>query len=387
MYKFYIICYFLLCKTTHVYSFFMNIRKSRVRGNTPFGSVTGDAAEIHNSPLLLVGGLGGSRLLLNNQNIWPPTAYDYFLNYETWKNNIINNKNVTTLELGNSESLDLHSVVPFLVSRNYFDEIIKKNNTHAIPYDFRRIDDKEYLNSFYTKLENYIESFNEPIILITHSTGGILLHWFLYNQSQEWKDIHIKLVINVNVPFGGLIITLHDCFKYSIVNFFIGIELLRNLGGFIINMPNPKFIKPILCVNGDQYDDFFSYFNLTEVEKRYKINKDMIDSFDKSTNVKTCIVYSSDQKTPSCLSVEELHSKNTLLEHFIGESRKSGYKFRPKLKVIYGYGDGIVPLQSLLVPKHWIQKNIKYYNIKNHGHSDVLFSKELKDIINENLYT
>ena len=347
---------------------------------------------VKSSPILMVPGLGGSRLLLNNINIWPPTAYDYMFNYDNWKNNVINNNNVTTMEFGNVESLNLRAVIPLLVRRNYFDKIIKKKNTHAIPYDFRRIDDRDYLNLFYKNLESYIESFKEPVILITHSTGGILIHWFLYNKSKKWKEKYVNLVINVNVPFGGLIITLHDCFRLSIVNFFIGIDILKSLGGFIINMPNPKYIKPILCINGDQFDDYFAYFDLKDLENRYIKNKDMIESLSNSTDVKTCIVYSSDIKTPSCLSIEDFSLKNIFLEQIINEyfwrkGKVSDSVAYSRLKVIYGYGDGIVPLQSLLVPKSWEQTNLKFYNIKNHGHSDVLFSKELEDIINENLIT
>ena len=38
-----------------------------------------------------------------------------------------------------------------------------------MPYDFRLMHSESYLTNLYQELTSYIESFNEPIVAITHS--------------------------------------------------------------------------------------------------------------------------------------------------------------------------------------------------------------------------
>ena len=95
-------------------------------------------------PILLFPGLGGSRLIKGSIDIWPPRISYYIFHKKEWKNNIIyDNKNVTTLNFGDKNSLDLHSNLPYLIKKNLFEDIMKYDNTHPIPYDFRLVHDKE----------------------------------------------------------------------------------------------------------------------------------------------------------------------------------------------------------------------------------------------------
>jgi hypothetical protein len=309
-------------------------------------------------PLLLVPGLGGSRLKLKETNVFPPNIFNFVFQKNEWQNNVINNTDVHTMEFGDKNSLDLRSVLPFYIRRNYFDEIIKKENTHAMPYDFRFIHKKDYLADFYGKLEKYIESFNQPVCILAHSTGGLLIHWFLFNKSKKWKKRHIKFVINVNVPFGGLFVGLKHLIQNTLFGFILGRHVLRNLGGFIINMPNTNIFKYILTVDGAKCKDFYKFFNLEDIEQKYKENMDMVDSFEKSNGVKTFIVYSSNKET------------------------LTGFKMTGnKIKYVYGKGDGVVPIQSLLVPKLWKNKKLYFYNMRNYSHSNILYSYEFTKLI------
>tara|TARA_B110000971_G_C19929762_1_gene463367 strand:- start:150 stop:1121 length:972 start_codon:yes stop_codon:yes gene_type:complete len=303
-------------------------------------------------PILLFPGLGGSRLIKGNVDIWPPKLNYYLFNYNEWSNDIIYNKNITTLNFGDKKSLDLKLNLPYLIRKNLFDDIMKQDNTYPIPYDFRLINDPIYLSEFYNKLETYIESFNEPIDCLTHSSGGLLLHYFLYNKTDDWKKNHIRSVVNVNVPFAGLIIK--EIIKVTFHNLIIGKDVLRSLGGIIINFPNLNVIKPVLIVDGKE-TNFFEYFKL---DNEYIKNSNMIESFSKPNNVNTIIVYTSDRNTPSIISI---NSK--------------------KIKIINGPGDGIVPLASLLFPKKWKQENLEFHHLANYEHSSILFSKELLSIL------
>jgi len=310
-------------------------------------------------PILLFPGLGGSRLIKGTIDIWPPKSHYYLLNYNEWKKTIIyDNHNVTTFKFGDKKSLDLHSNVPYLIRKNLFEDIMKNDNTYPIPYDFRLIHDKSYLKIFYKELEEYIKSFNQPITCLTHSSGGLVLHYFLYDKTDEWKSKYIKNVINVNVPFGGVIISLNEIIKKTFYNILISKDILISLGGLITNLPNVNVIKPILIVNGKEDNDYFNYFKLNKEKRLYSNNIEMIESFSKPNNVDTFIVYTTDNKTPSIINIQN-----------------------NKIKIIYGPGDGTVPLASLLHPKIWNQENLKFYHLPNYEHSSVLFSKELLALI------
>jgi hypothetical protein len=314
------------------------------------------------NPILLFPGLGGSRLIKGNLDIWPPKMHYYLLNYKEWKNTIMCDNNITTLDFGDKRSLDLHSNVPYLVRKNLFEDIMKNDNTYPIPYDFRLIHNKSYLIKLYSKLEKYIESFDRPITCLTHSSGGLVLHYFLCNKSDEWKSKHIKNIINVNVPFGGVIVTLKQVIKNTFYNIIVSRDVLISLGGMIINLPNLNIIKPVLIVDGKENNDYFSYFNLAKEKTLYFNNIEMIESFSKSNNVNTIIVYTTENETPSIISIKN-----------------------KKAKIIYGPGDGTVPLASLLHPQTWNQNNLHFYHLPNYEHSTVLFSKELLLLINNNV--
>jgi hypothetical protein len=320
-------------------------------------------------PLLIFPGVGGSKLIDKNinENIWVPSFKYYFYNYQDWKHNIINNKNISTLEFGNKEALNLNSI-------NLFHSIMKNRNAHTIPYDFRLIHEPKYLEEFYKKLESYIESFNEQVICLTHSSGGLILHYFLYNKSKEWKDKYIKHVININVPFGGLVISLKEVITSTFNNFFIDKDVLKSLGGLIINLPNKNVIKKILTVDENIIDDYLQYFKLHDLEYKYKENILMIESFSYDNDVNTTIIYVSNQKTVNNISI-----------------------INNKLLLNQGYGDGVVPLESLLHPISWIKKDttINFVDLSNNNyfrllkkkflflneHSLILSSKKLLDII------
>jgi hypothetical protein len=253
-----------------------------------------------NLPILLFPGLGGSKLVKNNIDIWPPKLPFFVFCHNKWIDLMIHDHDLKTLDFGDKNSLDLHTNIPFIIKKNFYEDIITKNeNVYPIPYDFRLIHKKEYLDTFYTKVKLYIESLDTPIKLLTHSSGGLIVHYFLSLQSDAWKEKHIQEVIHINVPFGGLIHTLENLVKTTQLNVLVGKDLLKSLGAYIINMPNPNVIKPILIVDGKEIIDYFDYFNLKDLEKN-KVHE-MIESFDQPCSVKTTILYTSNIKTSSVM--------------------------------------------------------------------------------------
>jgi len=73
------------------------------------------------------------------------------------------------------------------------------------------------------------------------------------------------------------------------LNILVSKKLLKSLGAYIINMPNPNVIKPILIVDGKEILDYYEYFNLKDIEENKLMMYDMTQSFDKPCSVKTTI--------------------------------------------------------------------------------------------------
>jgi hypothetical protein len=324
---------------------------------------------INNNPIILIPGLGSSRLIKDKIDIWPPKINYFLWNYKEWeKNMIVKNingemiydKTVKTLPFGDKKSLDLHANIPFIIRKNFYDNILNEyKDIFPTPYDFRLIHSKDYRNTYYLQLEKYIESFNKPLILLTHSSGGLLCHNFLLTKSHEWRNKYIKSVINVNVPFGGTLISLHENIVDTNLNVVVGKKIIRTIGGFIINFPNIKFLDKVLTVNDNIINDYLSYFKLDDLKILYDENTEFINSFSESTGIKTHIIY-----TSKAITLESFNINND------------------KIEFKYGLGDGIVPLKSLLVPKIWNSKEITFIDLPNLEHSSILFSEKLKEIIN-----
>ena len=321
----------------------------------------------HKHPLLLVPGLGGSRLKWKNDlDIFPPNVFHFLFQRNQWQTHMLNEKDVQPMSFGDASSLDIRSVIPFCMKRNYFDYFLHKQNTFAIPYDFRFIHQSHYLTTFFEKLKIYIESFGEPVVLLAHSTGGLLIHWFLCNQSKKWKNKHIQSVINVNVPFGGLFVGLKHFIQTTFLNVLFGKNTLKNIGGFIINMPNTNIFQTILTMDGIKHPDFYDFFHLTNIKQQYEKNMKMMKSFCTSNGVKkTHIIYCSNIATLSGFS--KIRNK--------------------KYTLVFEEGDGVVPLKSLLVPNIWEchdkEEKVFFYHVRNYSHSNLLFSKEFEKLVEE----
>jgi len=339
---------------------------------------------VSNNPILFLPGIGGSKLvksipaesilaesisteLKTTKNIWPPTIFDITFNRNEWINDmkinynendfepqIFSSKyNISTLEFGDKQSLNY---IPSILSnfiKNPFEKILNRyKNIHPIPYDFRLVYSDLYLDTFYKKLTSYIESFNEPIIAITFSCGGILFHNFLCSKDIHWKNKHIKSVININVPFGGTVESLIHSNTDTILSKIINKDVIKSLGCSILIQPNEKI-----------FADYSNIFKLDLIKKIRNKKKHLILNLFRSNNVNTKIIYSSIKKTP--IDIKLINDKPT---------------------IIYGDGDGSVGLQSLLVPKMWNQKNINFIKIENYSHVEIFFSKELFDIIDAEIY-
>jgi len=312
-------------------------------------------------PTLFIPGLGGSRLKKNGISIWPPDIKWMLLNPEKYKNVLQYDTELETLPFGDNNAVSIYSnYMKLFIKSDPFKKILLYPKLHTIPYDFRLIHQRPYILSFNARLKEYIESFDEPIQCVAHSSGGLLFHYFLNCQTKEWKNKHIKEVYNVNVPFTGTIYSLKQITQSCIFDF-ISKDFLFSMGCVIMNLPNQQFMHSLLFVDSEERN-YIEYFGLQKEYEIYKMNEDIINTFSVTNGVKTTIVYSTTDtpKTPITININNDKS----------------------VSLIYGEGDGVISLSSMLHPKIWSQPNLDFVHIKNVLHTDVLASDEFMELIN-----
>lgn len=364
------------------------------------------------TPILLFPGMGASRLFIRGEpsrfnefpnkkrQVYPPTMQNFICHFNEWKTHMMQSKGgLTTMEFGDRNALAIApdtSIFSFLTSSlNKYEQILKQPNTFAVPYDFRRMDDCDYMDELSTKICKYIESFGKPVTLLAHSTGGLLIHWILHQQSKEWKDKCVDKVIYVNVPFAGCVAALDNCVRHDTnINRIIGRDVFQSLGAAVLNLPNSKYLKDILEVDGENVEDYLTFFessqnygSFDDIKQRLNCNKQMIDSFSKSTGIETHIVYSTKNEHENEDDDEEIKIE-TIVSHELDEMLcKVFHKNTPvglvinhgKVSIRYGKGDGVVSLDSLMVPRFWDQTNITFHYIPKYEHSSILQNWNLQN--------
>jgi len=201
----------------------------------------GGAARVH--PVILVPGDGGSQIeaKLNKTEVvhyWCSKTsdwYDLWLNIEQmltllvscWVDNVrlvYDPDTHTTSDspgvetripgFGNTTSVEFIDksmrsfstyfalIVAGLVPQGYN----RGENIHGAPYDFRRAANEhgEYFKNVKALIEETFERNNETsVVLVCHSMGSIMMHYFLQQQTQAWKDKHVRALITLAGVWGG----------------------------------------------------------------------------------------------------------------------------------------------------------------------------------------
>lgn len=126
----------------------------------------------------------------------------------------------------------------FTRKHNYTDGL----NIHSIPYDFRRGTSNPLL-IFVNQLKELIEwtyhrNGNERVYLVSHSTGGSMVLFFLSQQSQPWKDQYIQSWISLSGNIAGEV----DNIESVIAGFLTPVvprDVLQSWDFFAWRLPEP----------------------------------------------------------------------------------------------------------------------------------------------------
>ncbi|XP_020313356.1 phosphatidylcholine-sterol acyltransferase-like isoform X2 [Oncorhynchus kisutch] len=99
-----------------------------------------------------------------------------------------------------------NNMVTHLVNMGY----VRNEAVRAAPYDFRVApnEQEEYFARLKKLIEDMYERDQQPLYILGHSMGSNYILYFLYQQTQAWKDEYIKGFISLGAPWGGAIKTL-----------------------------------------------------------------------------------------------------------------------------------------------------------------------------------
>ena len=100
-------------------------------------------------------------------------------------------------------------------------------NLRSAPYDFRY--SPASMPNFYDPLrqlveETYHKNDNTRVSLVGHSMGGLLIHYFLDKQTNEWKYKYVHSMVTMNTPWKGVI----DMVEAMVSGYTWGIEFHAN---------------------------------------------------------------------------------------------------------------------------------------------------------------
>lgn len=147
------------------------------------------------------------------------------------------------------ELTHMKPLVDYFVSTGRYERGV---NLRAAPYDWRRPPTE--LGKYFASLKNLIEqTFKDngqtPVILLTHSMGGLEVHYFLTTflpmvtpQPQQWKEKYIHKFIPISAPFGGSMESL----KSYVTGRSAGVILYANeeIKDLETTMPVLPFLQP-----------------------------------------------------------------------------------------------------------------------------------------------
>nr|XP_053644998.1 phospholipase A2 group XV-like isoform X2 [Cherax quadricarinatus] len=226
------------------------------------------------------------------------------------------------------------------------------------PYDFRKAPNE--LGEYFLNLRDLIESTRvetgHKVVLVAHSMGAPLVHYFLNYQPQSWKDQYIETLVTLSGAWAGSVKAVHI---YATGD---------NLGIYVINAmkvrteqrsaPSLAFLLPSDEIWGENetlvqtpaknystwnFKDLFEDLNLPDALNMYLDTKDLL----RNAPAPGVEIH--------CLHGEEVKTVEKLIY--------AEGQFPDNPVIVYGGGDGTVNTLSAQRCLNWSdkQKNKIYY--------------------------
>ncbi|KAL9225648.1 hypothetical protein vseg_001547 [Gypsophila vaccaria] len=247
------------------------------------------------------------------------------------------------------------------------------------PYDFRyglapeghpcQIGSK-YLSDLKNLIEDATnQNGGKPVIILSHSLGGLYVHQLLLRNSNSWRQKYIKHFIALSTPWAG---TVQEMLTFA-SGYTLGVPLVKPLlvrdeqrssESNLWLMPNPATFgpKPLVVTPNCNYSAkdipvFLRDIGYSEGIRPYTTRiTPMVQQLEPPEVPVTCII-GSGVKTPETLFYDD-----------------KGYDEQPS--ILWGDGDGTVNLLSLQAGyAEWVKRQnqeVKIVKLDGVSHTDVL---------------
>ncbi|XP_076325381.1 lysosomal phospholipase A and acyltransferase-like isoform X1 [Tachypleus tridentatus] len=362
------------------------------------------------TPIILVPGDGGSQIQAKLNK--PETAHYYcekktteyftlWLNLELlipyvlhcWVDNmrlVYNNYTRTTTNspgvdiiipgFGNTDTvewLDPSHVSPSAYFTNIVEYVLPLGYTRGVniqgaPYDFRKAPNEmqDYLKNVTNLLEDtYYKTGNKKVLLICHSLGCPVMLYMLNKQPQSWKDKHVKGLVSLGAPWGGVVKALKafasgENLGVFVINPLIVRKEQRSCPSLAYLIPSDKFwskneILVFTAKKNYTVANYYEFFQDINFETGWEMWKDTRN-----------LTY---EMKPPGVEVHCLHGFNVSTIESFSYAEDEFPDGQPT--ITYGNGDGTVNLRSLLGCLRWKmkQKHKVYHKVfMNVDHMSIL---------------
>lgn len=285
--------------------------------------------------IIIIPGIMGSELQLNQYKIWPPNIAAY------WKG-----INVIVEKLGETDNAQIQSVKAL---DRYYKELINYakdlgDDIKVFHYDWR-------LNNFnhIDKLKQIINLNADEVIIIAHSMGGIIAKLFLTSNVDSKIIGKVSQLITLGTPWNGAVEA------YTYLKYGFGIRFVRGIFKSII--PNYESIYQLLPNKFyvEQNKDSFGYGYLNNEDWEHICNDYYIPIL-KAHNLEFNNVLGEFYNAMS-LELPQSIIHNEIIGYGIPTLSSIHYE-ELTVKGKYGNGDGTVPLYSSMSKtphKHFIK--------------------------------
>uniref|UniRef100_A0A6G1SBH4 Group XV phospholipase A2 n=1 Tax=Aceria tosichella TaxID=561515 RepID=A0A6G1SBH4_9ACAR len=270
-----------------------------------------------------------------------------------------------------------HNIINTLAEKNGY---VPNVDMVGAAFDFRKAPNE--LGYFFDDLKDlierqYVENNHQPVTLICHSMGCLHSLYLLNNQTETWKEVHVRRLISLAAPWSG-------SFKAVIAMLFgdnLGIPLLdgNKLQRLQSHFPSLMYLFPREpAFHRDQVlvETPTSNYSLANLDELF-LDAKLLDSREiwrdtsriannlKAPNVELWCLYGMGLETP-----EKLVLKNSFDSKDYSE--------------INGEGDGTVNLESLRACKHFEaqqEKPVYTRMFRNVDHGGILKGPQAAEFI------
>lgn len=262
-------------------------------------------------------------------------------------------------------------------------------NVRAAPFDFRYAPPSKRSERYFVKLKYLIEEMYEtndgqPVVIVAHSLGCLMMSTFFNRMSEEWKSKYVDSFMSIAGVYAGALKLVKTMVSHGVVddvpdfisNRFVHRSVARTIMGNYFMLPRqPYWDKEVL---------------LSTPNKNYTV-RDYAELFTDLGHPKGGAKWETVQNSSSVAE----HGVKTFCFNGKGLDTAAAYYYNDQKnfpdqipKEVQGKGDGTVPVRSLAVCHDWASTDQVFeYETEEAEHLNILSHPDVMGKIVEYLST